>query len=190
MYFTEIYELTLELIMSTWSRIKQMICSFYLTSNQFQLCSHREALWLALSPKGCYGNNIFVDFTLSDSFSPILPPSDTFSWDPPRTKMCSFLPPGQKQGFSVPPSDRVIWSPRMISSPSCFFNGIALNALRPIKPTFFLQSITLSSCPEFGYCLPSKGMYLLIRSGVSQNCFYKYWGVCISTSHKHVALKV
>jgi len=56
----------------------------------------------------------FFLVTPPDSFTPLrhfpkmLPPRTLFLETPPRTKICSFLPPGQKQGFSVPPSDRVI----------------------------------------------------------------------------------
>jgi len=43
---------------------------------------------------------------------------------PPSDKKLQFLPPGQKQGFAVPPTDRVIWhrsDKKAISSPLLFF---------------------------------------------------------------------
>jgi len=59
-----------------------------------------------------FGQFILTILPPSDIFPKMLPPSDTFSWDP-RTKKCSFLTPRIKRPFPPPPS--------------CFFNGIALS---------------------------------------------------------------
>jgi len=78
----------------------------------------------------------FTHFTTSDSlFWQFYPPQTFFrKCYHPRTpfletplgrKFEDFYPPGQKQGFSVPPSDRVIdpwpWDKKAISSPILFF---------------------------------------------------------------------
>jgi len=74
---------------------------------------------------------IFTHFTPSDSLfwqfyhTENVAPSDTFSWDPPRTKMCSFPPPHQvkNKDFQYPPGqgDLTPSDKKAISSPLLFF---------------------------------------------------------------------